>query len=214
MPVPGGVEPASGEFFDVARRQRACRAFLPDPVGDDVVARVLETATRAPSAENTQPWLFVVVRDPQRRAALGALTRRAWTGGGRAHSEGRLSPGLLEEVEHGAVGGVAGAPVLVVVCGDARLTPRAVLGASVYPAVQNMLLAATALGLGSALTTLPLVFGDELAALVGLPEGVEPLALVPLGWPARAHGPSRRHPFADKAYAETCATPWPAPGPP
>jgi nitroreductase len=212
--VPGGdgQRPVSEQFFDVAGRQRACRAFLADPVGDDVVARVLETATRAPSAENTQPWAFVVVRDPDRRAAIGDLARRAWARGGRAHSEGRLSPALLAEVERGAVGGVADAPVLVVVCGDTRLTSPTVLGASVYPAVQNMLLAATALGLGSALTTLPMVFEDELCALVGLPDGVRPFAVVPLGWPARAYGPSKRQPISEKAFAETYGSPLRGPG--
>ncbi len=203
----------SGDFFDVARRQRACRAFTDDPVDDDTVERILEAATRAPSAENTQPWTFVVVRDPDRRAAIGALTARAWERGGREHSEGRLAPGLLEDVERGATGGIAAAPVLVVVCADTGLTVPAALAASVYPAVQNLLLAATALGLGSALTTLPVVFGVELAALVGLPEGVAPLAVVPLGHPARAYGPSKRLPVAAKAFRESFASPWFVPGP-
>lgn len=208
MPGAGDGQPVSADFFDVARRQRACRGFRPDPVDDDTLARLLETATRAPSAENTQPWVFVVVRHPERRAAIGALTARAWDQGGRAHSEGRLAPALLEDVERGAIGGVADAPVLVVVCGDARLTVAAALGPSVYPAVQNLLLAATAVGLGSALTTLPLVFGSELAALVELPEGVTPFAVVPLGWPARVYGPSRRRPLSDTAFREVYGAPW------
>jgi nitroreductase len=80
---------------------------------------------------------------------------------------------------------VAGAPVLVVVCGDTGLGDRRVMEASVFPAIQNLLLAATALGLGSSLTTLPLVFGQELASIVALPEHVLPMAVIPLGWPAR-----------------------------
>jgi nitroreductase len=196
------------EFFDVVGRQRACRVFSFEPLADALVQRVLEAATFAPSAENRQPWVFVVVRDGARRAAIGELTRRAWAGGGRAHSEGRLSPGLLAEVETGAQGGVAGAPVLVVVGGDARLGDRRVIEASVFPAVQNMLLAATALGLGSALTTLPVVFGAELAEAVGLPVEVAPLAVVPLGWPARPLGPPRRQPVSDKAHRESYGTPW------
>jgi nitroreductase len=196
------------DFFDVVLRQRACRSFTPDPLDDDVVERVLEAATHAPSAENRQPWVFVVVRDPERRAAIGELNRRAWAGGAKSHSEGRLAPSLLDEVDQGAQGGVAAAPVLVVVGGDTRLGDRRVLAASIFPATQNMLLAAAALGLGAALTTLPLVFGDELAEIVGFPFEVQPMAVVPLGWPSRALGPPRRLPVADKAHRDTFGSPW------
>ena len=196
------------DFFDVVLRQRACRAFLPDPLDDDVIGRVLEAATFAPSAENRQPWVFVVVRDAARRGAIGDLNRRAWQGGGRSHSEGRLSPGLLEDVDRGAQGGVAEAPVIVVVGGDTRLGDRRVLAASVFPAVQNLLLAAGALGLGAALTTLPLVFADELAVIVGFRFEVEPVAVVPLGRPARPLGPPRRRPLSEKAHRDRFGSPW------
>ncbi len=200
----GAVE----DVFEVVHRQRACRSFVDTPVDDDTMERVLDAATFAPSAENRQPWVFVVVRDPGRRSAIGALTRQAWEGGGRAHSENRLSPGLLADVETGAQGGVAGAPVLVVVGGDTRLGDRRVLEASVFPAIQNLLLAATTLGLGSSLTTLPLVYGDELASIVELPPEVLPMAVVPLGWPARPLSPPRRAPLAKKAHRETFGIPW------
>jgi nitroreductase len=199
---------AMADFFDVVLRQRACRAFRPDPLEDDLVERVLQAATFAPSAENRQPWVFVVVRDPERRAAIGDLNRRAWEGGGRSHSEGRLTPTLLDEVDQGAQGGVAAAPVLVAVGGDTRLGDRRVLAASIFPAIQNMLLAAGALGLGAALTTLPLVFGDELAEIVGFPFEVQPMAVVPLGWPARPLGSPKRLPVADKAHRDTFGSPW------
>ena len=195
-------------FFDVVRRQRACRSFEDRPVDDDTVTAVLEAATFAPSAENRQPWVFVVVTDPERRARIGALTRRAWEGGGRSHSEGRLAPALLADVDAGATGGVAGAPVLVVVGGDTRLGSRRVLEASVFPCVQNLLLAATALGLGSSLTTLALAFGEELAAVVGLPPAVVPMAVIPLGWPARPLAPPRRLAVSDKAHRDTYGVPW------
>lgn len=196
------------DFFEVVHRQRACRMFSEDPVDDVALEKVLDAATFAPSAENRQPWVFVVVRDDDRRAAIGALTRQAWESGGRAHSEGRLSPGLLADVETGAQGGVAAAPVLVVVGGDTRLGDRRVLEASLFPAIQNLLLAATALGLGSSLTTLPLVFGSQLASIVELPSEVVPMAVIPLGWPARPLSPPRRLPLADKAHRETFGTPW------
>jgi nitroreductase len=196
------------DLFEVVHRQRACRMFAEDPVSDDAVEKVLDAATFAPSAENRQPWVFVVVRADDRRAAIGALTRQAWEGGARAHSESRLSPGLLADVDTGAQGGVAGAPVLIVVCGDTRLGDRRVLEASVFPAIQNLLLAATALGLGSSLTTLPLMFAGELASIVELPAEVLPMAVIPLGWPARPLGPPRRRPVAEKAHRESFGTAW------
>lgn len=196
------------EFYQVVHGQRACRAFSDRPVGDDVVGRVLEAATRAPSAENRQPWVFVVVRDEGRRARLGDLARRAWEDGGRRHSEGRLPPRLLAEVDAGATGGLAGAPVMVVVCADTTRCHPSTVGASLFPAVQNLLLAATAEGLGSVLTTLALRHADEMADLLSLPDGVEPVAVVPLGWPARAPGPARRRPLSEVAHAETFGSPF------
>ncbi|MCU1380775.1 MAG: nitroreductase [Acidimicrobiales bacterium] len=192
----------------MVRHQRAHRRFDDRPVDDDLVERCLEAATRAPSAENKQPWEFIVVRDPERRAAIGELTRDAWRAGGRAHSEGRLPAHLLAEVDDGAEGGVAAAPVLVVVCGNAERGLPSTLPASVFPAVQNLLLAAGALGLGSAMTTLALQRADALRVLLALPDHVTPMAIVPLGWPARPLGPSRREPVAERAHRERWGEPW------
>jgi nitroreductase len=196
------------DLFSVVGRQRACREFRADLVEDALVERCLEAATFAPSAENRQPWAFVVVRDAELRGVIGDLTRRAWRGGGRQHSEPRLASELLAEVDRGAEGGVAAAPVLVVACGDTRLGLEVTLSASIFPAIQNLLLAATALGLGSALTTLPVAFGDELRTALTLPTAVQPLAVVPLGWPARRLGPPRRRPVSEKAHRERYGAAW------
>ena len=189
-------------FFDVAGRQRACRTFTDDEVPDELVERVLWAATRAPSAENSQPWVFVVVRSPDTRAEIGRLTRQVWEGGGRAHSEGRLAPGLLADVDHGATGGVSDAPVLVVVGADTERCLPATVGSSIFPAVQNLLLAATAVGLGSALTTLATLLEDDLRQLLDLPGPVVPVAVVPLGWPAARLGPPRRRPLEEVVHVE------------
>lgn len=196
------------EFFEVVLRQRACRSFTDRPVPDNLVEQVLLAATHAPSAENRQPWVFVVVRDAGKRQAIGDLMRRAWRAGGRQHSQERLPPALLDDVERGAEGGVAGAPVLVVVGGDSRAALPQTLASSVFPAIQNLLLAATALGLGSALTTLATLADDDLRHLVGFPPHVVPMAVVPLGWPARPLGPPRREPLSRRAHRETYGTPW------
>jgi len=206
---PAGTIAPVAEFFDVVLSQRATRRFRPDEVDDATVAKILTAATHAPSAENSQPFVFIVVRDPVLRAAIGTLTARLWEGGARALETGRLSPALMDEVDRGARGGVAAAPVLVVVCGDGRVTFAPTLGASVFPAVQNLLLAAHALGLGSTLTTLPVLAGPELSALLDLPDGVEPLAVVPLGHPSAPLGPPRRRPLAEKAHLDRYGMPFP-----
>ena len=205
--------PTSGtdrRFFDVVLHQRACRQFDGRAVPDPLVEQCLRAATHAPSAENKQPWVFVVVRDDVLRHRVADLTRRAWRQGGRAHSEGRLPAALLDDVHRGAESGMEGAPVLVVVCGDRALGLESTLPASVYPATQNLLLAAGALGLGSAMTTLATLFSTELRAVLGLPERVRPMAVVPLGWPARSLGPPRRLPLTERAHLDRYGHPFPA----
>jgi nitroreductase len=197
------------DFFDVVHTQRAARTFLPDDIDDETVARILRAATHAPSAENSQPFVFIVVRDPEARNTIGDVTARLWSGGARAYEETRLSPAFLADVHRGAMGGIAGAPVLIVVCGDTRLTLEAALPSSIFPAVQNLLLAAHALGLGSTLTTLPVVGGSELSTLLDLPPEVVPLAVVPLGRLPKALGPPRRQPISEKTHLNRYGTPFP-----
>jgi nitroreductase len=196
------------DLFAVISRQRACRAFGDAPVSDDEIAQLLTAATHAPSAENRQPWEFVVVRDATARAAIGDLTRRAWEAHGRAFSETRLSPKLLAEVDRGATGGIAAAPVHIVVCADIERGLEVTVASSIFPAVQNLLLAATAIGLGSALTTITTSFRSELAALLGLPPHVVPVAVVPVGRPAKPLGRPRREPFADHTHREQYGAAW------
>jgi nitroreductase len=178
-------------YFDVVLKQRATRQFTDQPVSDELLDLCLRAATHAPSAENLQPWLFVVVRDPGIRAGIGDLTRRAWRQGGRQHSEGRLSESLLREVDQGAEGGVESAPVIVVVCGDASIGLEVTLPSSVFLATQNLLLSATALGLGSAMTTLATLFADDLRQLLELPATARPMASTSAGERTRLPGPLR-----------------------
>ncbi len=210
MATDGEIRPTGGgpPFFDVVLAQRACRQFADRDLDDALVERCLTAATHAPSAENLQPWVFVVVRDADRRASIVELTRRLWRQAGRPASEGRLTPGLLAEVDAGFETGTAGAPVLVVVCGDSSEAHLSTLPSSVFPATQNLLLAAGALGLGSAMTTLATLEGETLADILGLPDHVHPMAVVPLGWPARPLGPPRRRPVAERAHRDRYGTPW------
>jgi nitroreductase len=201
-------EPDAGGFFAVVHRQRACRAFLPDPVPDADIERMLGAATCAPSAENTQPWTFVVVREAGLRAAIAELAERSWRSGAAAHERDRLEPRLFADVEAGAVGGFATAPLVVVAAGDTSAVSRPALAASLLPAIQNLLLAAIALGYGSALTTLALIHEDELRSLIGLPDSLRPFAVVPIGRPARRLGPPRRRPVGEVAHRDRWGAGW------
>jgi nitroreductase len=198
------------DFFTVVHTQRACREFAPDPVSDADLARVLDAAVYAPSAENRQPWEFVVVRDPRTRAAIGELMTRAWESRGREFSRTRLTPAMLADVDRGATGGIAAAPVHIVVAADSDRGLAVAAAESIFPAVQNLLLAATAIGLGSALTTIALGYADELRALVQLPHHVRPMAVVPIGHPARRLGPPGRAPFPTHTHRERYGVGWSA----
>jgi nitroreductase len=115
---------------------------------------------------------------------------------------------LFADVDQGLTGGIAAAPVLIVVGGDTRLVRSAWLATSLFPAIQNLLLAANALGLGSALTTLATARAADVSAIVDFPPEIEPVAVVPLGFPARPLAPPRRLPVADKAWRERYGEPW------
>jgi nitroreductase len=198
----------SRDLFDVVGRQRACREFTDAPVSDDSIARILRAATFAPSAENRQPWEFVVVRDPGTRARIGELTRQAWEAHGRVFSETRLSAELLADVDRGATGGIAAAPVNVVVCADTERGLAVTVPSSIFPAVQNILLAATALGFGSALTTITTTARDELRAVLALPEHVWPVAVIPIGHPAKHLKEPRRDAFEEHTHRDQYGVAW------
>lgn len=197
--------------LDLLRNQRACRSYTSEPVDEADLETILEAATHAPSAENRQPWVFIVVRDAARRQAIAELTRRVWEGGAREHSEQTLGVRLFTAVDTFFSGGYGGAPVLVVVAGDGSDgASAALLASSIFPAAQNLLLAAAALGYGSSMTTLAAQVPDALGALVGLPTGVRPFAVVPIGRPAVPLGPPRRRPVAEVAHTEQFGAPFPS----
>jgi nitroreductase len=181
-------------------RQRANREFTSEPVDDALVERILAMATRAPSARNAQTWRFVVVRDRETKSKLGAIFDEL---GGQMY--GANAP---QRTPWGDV------PVLVAVCSEAAFgTDEAgmtALGASIYPAVQNLLLAAQAAGLGTVLTTRAKRREADLRPLLGLPGAVGVYAIIPMGWPAQKLGRNRRKPVADVTFSEQYGQPWQA----
>jgi nitroreductase len=208
-------------FFTVVDTQRAIRRFRPDPVPDAAIRRVLEAATRAPSARGAEPWAFVVVRDPGTRAAIAAHYRAAWEAGERFTAATDADRDVRDRPHYARMMRAAGelaadlavAPVLIACCLDRRrlgplaapdgtLRSPAAAYASILPAVQNLLLAARALGLGTTLTTLHRRFEPELKRLLDVPAPVEVVALVPLGRPRDGFGKTRRRPLDDVAFLD------------
>jgi nitroreductase len=153
--------------------------------------------------------VFVVVRDEATRLQLIELTQRVWNAGAREQSMARLDAKLAADVDGAIESGFGGAPVVVVVAADTTsgVHPRAV-ASSIFPAVQNLLLAASALGYGSALTTLTAAAGDDLRSIVELPAHITPMAVVPLGRPARSLGPPRRRAAAESTHRDRYGRPW------
>ena len=217
------------DFFTVIETQRALRRFRADAVPDDVMRRVLDAATRAPSARGAEPWFFVVVRDAGLRGAIAGRYRAAWDMAERFTAAGDLDRDVRERPHYARMMRAAAAlahtlaevPVLVLCCLDhAQLGPIAGPGgtlnapaaayASIFPAVQNLLLAARALGLGTTLTTLHRGFEDDLKQLIGIPAPVEVAALVPLGYPVDHFGPTRRKPVAEVAFVDRWGAAFPA----
>ena len=180
--------------------QRAIRRLKPDPVNDDVVMRCIELASKAPSGGNIQGFEFIVVRDPDVKRALGKQNKLAWSLYGRwgyalaARNERqkKIVDAVTWQAEHWDE-----IPVLIVAClrGISWPVPwlyRSSRYGSVYPAVQNLLLAARAQGLGATLTTLPLWNRIAVRRILHLPLNVEPVACVPMGWPHGRYGPTTR----------------------
>ena len=200
---------------EVLETTGTCRFYRPNPVPDDVLRRVLDAARYAPSGGNRQPVSLVVVRDVQKKRQLHEWYLPIWKG-----YVARLAPHgiaasprakLLARADHFAEH-LAEIPVLIVVCAsladvlptDSQLGRLSIVGgASVYPAVQNLLLKAREEGLGTALTTLLCMVEPQVKELLRIPDGVATAAMLTLGYPAKGF-PKRlqRRPLAEVAFAE------------
>jgi len=221
--------------FETIHTARAVRRFKPDPVPDQLITRILDAAIRAPSAGNAQNWAFLIVRDPEQRRQLGVIYRKA-SDIASAMYAARGRPSHLTEQQFERLmssGGflwdhMAEAPMILVPCQTPPALPppealpievRAryrdeqryldrIRGASIYPAVQNIVLACRALGLGTTITTNHLRCEEEVKAVLEVPAEVQTVALMPVGYPRDPVGPVVRRPLAEVAYADRWAQPW------
>lgn len=195
-------------LFETLYSLRAMRRLKKDPVPDDLLHQVIEAGTQAPSGANTQPWQFIVVRDPETKRFIQERYYRSMLA--------RFG-GLLEFIDNPDIPAARNlkasmhlaehfheVPVLLVVCGQrdwpAQIPETERVGkappsfGSIYPCVQNILLACRALGLGASLTTAHTSFEEELADHLGVPEDYGTVVIVPIGYPLGNFGPISRAP--------------------
>jgi nitroreductase len=187
-------------LFEAMYSQRAIRHLKPDPIPDELVEKVIDAGIHAPNGGNNQGWAFVVIKDPEVKRKMAPLYNgvgRPDHGAATTWSQKNAATSAEWLGDH-----VAEVPVWILACtknaGDDIHT-----GASIYPAVQNMLLAARGLGLGSVLTTrVRRGYEAEMREWIGLPEGWVTAAMIPLGWPmeGKSYGPTTRKPASEVTH--------------
>ena len=194
----------TNELFEIMHTTRAMRRLKPDPVPDALIRKILEAGICAPNGGNTQRWRFLVIKDQAIKRQVQQYYKRAFDEVvGPRYLSSAPPPGVSRDAytrQHTAVQYLTDhfheAPVWIVACLDeGAAPPTRWSGASIYPAVQNMLLAARALGLGATLTTRHLLYEKETEAALGLPSGVHSYAILPIGYPMGHFGPVGRGPI-------------------
>lgn len=195
------------DFFEVAYTQKAMRRLHPDEIPDAQLWQILEAATMAPNGGNRQPWNFVVVRDRAAKEQIGAWYLEAWDRTYGPAREAMLNDANMARTFHSAdylANHLADVPVLIIATIQKEMVSIGpTLGASIYPAVQNLMLAARAIGLGTALTTLHKLHEDDVKKLLGIPDNVETMALIPVGKPKGKFGRPMRMPVEKVTYWES-----------
>lgn len=219
------TDPTSADLYETMSTLRAVRRLRPDPIPDDVLGRVLQAACWAPTGGNQQPWRVIVVRSPEKKEALAGIYGPEWYRYRVGYLE-RLE-GLSDEEraprERMLVAGdyladhLAEAPAILMFCADFRAMAvtdikldriSLVGGGSVYPPVQNVMLACVAEGLGCTLTTLHCLREAEVLEALDIPEPWATAAMVPIGYPMlKGHGPITRRGISEMAFDDTFGEP-------
>jgi nitroreductase len=185
------------DLLDLMRTTNTCRYYKPDPIAPDLLAKVLDAARWAPTGGNRQPLRFIVVSDREKKLALKSLYLPIWNNYVLGIRQGSVKvggkSGLLESADYFAQH-MEEIPVLLLVCArlddvhptDNHLGRLSIVGgASVYPAVQNIIMAAREAGLGTALTTLHCAVEPEIKPMFNIPADISLAAVLMMGWPAR-----------------------------
>jgi nitroreductase len=196
-------------LFEALYSTRALRRFKPDPVDDETLFQVIDAAIRAPAGSNMQVWHFLVVRDEEKRRQIGEAYWETWSTYGKQYVDDPTEidklPRQMELVVRSTddlARNIAQVPVHLFICGPDGA------GGTVYPAVQNALLACRGLGLGSVVTSFHRGHMDKLGPLLGLPDGQTAHALLPIGWPSDRIGPVGRRPVHKVTSIDGWGEPW------
>lgn len=209
----GDMRSGTNDLWEAMYTQRAIRFFEPKPVPEELIWKVIEAATRAPSGTNLQPWRFIVIQDAANRKRIADKLRATFDSNeglrnmvlGGAKSEEKHTRLMMNGVQN-VFTQLDSAPVFIVPCLHNVASPAReglLAGSSIYQAVQNMLLAARGLGLGTVMTTFQGPIGPELNDWLGLPENTTPVALIPMGYPAANFGPLDRKPVEEVTFFES-----------
>jgi nitroreductase len=201
-------------LFQAIYSTRALRRFKPDPVPDELLFQLFDAAIRAPSGGNAQDWRFVVITESELKQTIQGWFQETWAAYQPRYA---ADPSLMDALPRSQrlslrsteylVRHLAEVPVIVAVCGlrGKHSTP----GGSIFPAVQNLLLAARALGLGGSITNFARAHEADLMGLLGIPEEQQVYCLVPLGYPLDRPGPVRRRPVRRAVFLNRWQQPWP-----
>jgi nitroreductase len=220
------------ELFEAIYSARALRKFRPDPVPDELISKILDAAIQAPSGGNRQQWLFVVVKDLEQRRRLAAIYKKAAEVVAAFYAV-RSRPAHVDQAAYRRMLASGSylyqhmdeAPVLLVPCIRpetlkwpplAEHVDQAAVAtqidrtkcASIYPAVQNVILACRALGLGTVITTNHLIYENEVREVLGLPSDIQTHALMPIGYPLGKFGPMKRRPLGEVAMLDRFGSAW------
>ena len=209
------VPRTSADLWEVMHTASSVRRYRDEPVSDELIDTCLRAASWAPSGGNQQPWKFVVLRSASLRDVITAAAHKTWDVMTEFYSislpdndaDDPKSRVLRTMAEHMRVGGAA--PVLVLFCVQPqRGTTELQQGGSIFPAVQNFLLAARAQGLGAAITLWHGSCEDELRSMVGIPDDWKIATLLTVGWPRGRHHTVRRKPLSEVATIDRWDSPW------
>jgi nitroreductase len=220
------------DLFEIMYSAGSIRRLRSDPVPDEIITKILDAAIRAPSGSNAQSWVFIVIKDAETRRQLGAVYKKAsdiliklYAGAPRPlHMDENKYQRFMQAVTH-LFEHMGDAPVLLVPCLKASMwtgtsslpadvkarmaSAGRIAGSSIYPAVQNVILACRAFGLGTVLTTIHAFFEEEVREMLKLPADVQTYALMPIGYPEGHHYPVKRKAVREIACLDRYGNPWP-----
>jgi len=197
-------------LFEALYSTRSLRRFKKDPVSDEDLYQVLDAGIRAPAGGNRQVWHFLIVRDEEKRKQVAELYWKTWSVYGKQYVDNPETMDTLKKQQRLVVKStdhlarnIADVPVHLFICG----APQA--GPSLYPAIQNILLACRGLGLGCVLTAFHRMHDKKINELLGIPEGQVAHALMPIGWPSDKIGPVNRLPLHKVTSLDGWGQKWP-----